>query len=211
VGGVKEKQTNRPHYQTCFTTPTTIVANHVCDTNTLTNYKLSISRCTVLGSFFQTSNTMTQQADAWDSELYAKHGYFVPKESGTIVKLLDLQLTDVVLDLGCGAGRLSLHLQSQCQHLTGVDASARMIEAARQKGVEHVRVANATRLIEDGIEKEYYDKVFSNACLHWIKDEHQDNHIQSVYACLKPGGKFVFKMGAHQKYCCHSYGIDRCT
>jgi SAM-dependent methyltransferase len=42
-----------------------------------------------------------------------------------------------------------------------------------------------------------WDKVFSNAALHWIlcKPETRDDVIRAVHSALKPGGTFVFEMG----------------
>ncbi|RKP09097.1 S-adenosyl-L-methionine-dependent methyltransferase [Thamnocephalis sphaerospora] len=136
--------------------------------------------------------------DDWSPELYAKHAYFVPKETERIVSLLDLNKDDTVLDLGCGDGPLTLQLQQQCRKLTGVDASARMIEAARKRGVLDARVADASDLAAAGIEEQAYDKVFSNACLHWVKEDRQDAMIDGVWHCLKDGGRFALEMGGHQ-------------
>ena len=48
-----------------------------------------------------------------------------------------------VLDVGCGAGRHSLHLQRRCLRVTAMDSSPRIAELARMRGVKDVRVADA--------------------------------------------------------------------
>ena len=50
-----------------------------------------------------------------------------------------------VLDVGCGAGRHSLYLQSRGLHVTAIDMSPRIAELAKARGVKDVRVANACR------------------------------------------------------------------
>ena len=40
-----------------------------------------------------------------------------------------------VLDIGCGAGRVSLHLQERGQHVVALDASRRAVRSARLRGV----------------------------------------------------------------------------
>jgi SAM-dependent methyltransferase len=50
-----------------------------------------------------------------------------------------------VLDVGCGAGRVSLHLQGRGQEVMATDASALAVRAARARGVRQVR----TLAVED--------------------------------------------------------------
>lgn len=48
-----------------------------------------------------------------------------------------------VLDVGCGAGRHALYLRRRGFLVTGIDASPRVAELARKRGVEDVRVVDA--------------------------------------------------------------------
>jgi SAM-dependent methyltransferase len=41
-----------------------------------------------------------------------------------------------------------------------------------------------------------FDAVFSNAAIHWMKDD-PDAVISGVWRALKPGGRFVAEMGGH--------------
>lgn len=50
------------------------------------------------------------------------------------------------IDLGCGAGRLELYLQSQGCAVTGIDNSPLAIEVCRRRGVEDARLLSVTRL-----------------------------------------------------------------
>ena len=45
-----------------------------------------------------------------------------------------------VLDLGCGAGRVGLHLQSRGHKVVGVDVSPLAVEIARRRGLDDVRL-----------------------------------------------------------------------
>ena len=74
--------------------------------------------------------------------------------------------------------------------VTGVDASASMIAAARERGID-ARVCAA----EDLAFSLEFDAVFSNAGLHWVRG--QDAMLSGVHRALKPGGRFVAEMGGH--------------
>jgi SAM-dependent methyltransferase len=74
--------------------------------------------------------------------------------------------------------------------VTGVDASADMIEAAKAKGLK-VRKLDAERLDFSN----EFDAVFSNAALHWMLDP--DAVIAGVVRALKPEGRFVGEFGGH--------------
>ncbi|HTJ30451.1 MAG TPA: class I SAM-dependent methyltransferase, partial [Acidobacteriaceae bacterium] len=72
--------------------------------------------------------------------------------------------------------------------VTGLDASPEMLEKAHERGLRAV-LGNAERLLFAG----EFDAVFSNAALHWVRD--QDAMLTGVYRALKPGGRFVAEMG----------------
>jgi SAM-dependent methyltransferase len=47
-----------------------------------------------------------------------------------------------VLDVGCGGGRVCLHLQQRGQEVVGVDISAGAVEVCRRRGVRDVRLCS---------------------------------------------------------------------
>ena len=51
-----------------------------------------------------------------------------------------------VLDVGCGAGRHSLHLQGKGFDVLGMDESPLAIETCRLRGLQHTRVMSITRV-----------------------------------------------------------------
>lgn len=96
-----------------------------------------------------------------------------------------------ILDLGCGTGDLAHALAGLGAEVTGLDASAEMITAARSKYPSiRFTVGDGQRFT---IEGEPYDAVFSNAALHWMPDAY--GVIDSVWNALKPGGRFVAEFG----------------
>ncbi|KAM7224542.1 S-adenosyl-L-methionine-dependent methyltransferase [Rhypophila decipiens] len=103
---------------------------------------------------------------------------------------LDPQKDDFILDIGCGDGVLDLqiaHITSQGSGgLYGIDSSKAMIEAAKQKCAGTERCS-----FQD------FDKVFSNAAMHWIlrPESKREVFFTGVKNALKPGGTFAFEMG----------------
>jgi SAM-dependent methyltransferase len=54
-----------------------------------------------------------------------------------------------VLDVGCGAGRIALHLQDLGHEVVGVDLSPGAVETSRRRGVRDVRELSITRIGPD--------------------------------------------------------------
>jgi len=52
----------------------------------------------------------------------------------------------IVLDIGCGAGRVALYLQSQGHEVVGIDSAPGAIEACKNRGLNDVRLMSATKL-----------------------------------------------------------------
>jgi SAM-dependent methyltransferase len=55
-----------------------------------------------------------------------------------------------VLDLGCGAGRVGLHLQSRGHEVVGIDVSPLAVEIARRRGLADVRLGTLDSTLRTG-------------------------------------------------------------
>ena len=100
-----------------------------------------------------------------------------------------------IVDLGCGAGHLTRRLH-QVLHLadtTGVDRSARMLEAAQRDPLPaglRFEAGTIESFAADGM----YDLIFSNAAFHWVEDH--PALIRRLFAALRPGGQMAFQAPA---------------
>jgi SAM-dependent methyltransferase len=96
-----------------------------------------------------------------------------------------------VLDLGCGAGHLSLHLaQSGASDVLGVDVSESMLEVARLRR-SHPRITYRRCAIEDlQFEAARFDLVVSSLAFHYVAD--YARVVQNVAEWLAPGGMLAF-------------------
>ena len=103
------------------------------------------------------------------------------------MELLAARPGEAILDLGCGDGALTEKIAATGAVMTGADASAAMVAAARARGLD-VREVSGDALPFDG----EFD-AFSNAALHWMPQAKAV--IASVHRALRPGGRFVAEMG----------------
>lgn len=109
-----------------------------------------------------------------------------------VMRLLNPQKGQKILDIACGQGVLC-RLLAQCgAEVTGVDAAAELIQAARRHGPEtiHYHIADAARL--DFLPDSCFD---SAACILAIQNI---NPIQPVFTeaarVLMPGGRLIIVM-----------------
>jgi trans-aconitate methyltransferase len=135
---------------------------------------------------------MSSQTKSWNSELYQSSHSFVWEYGCDLLGLLAAKPDERILDLGCGTGQLTAEIAKCGALMTGADSSAEMIARARKNyPAVSFDVADATKLPY----REEFDAVFSNAALHWIRD--QPVAVRSIAQALKPGGRLVFEMGGH--------------
>ncbi len=124
----------------------------------------------------------------WNPETYARNARFVSDLGEPLLDLLRLAPGEKALDLGCGDGALTEKLLAAGGLVLGVDASAEQVRAARERGIN----AQVCR-VEDLPFHEEFDSVFSNAVLHWVKD--QATALSRIFRSLKPGGRLVAELG----------------
>ncbi len=129
----------------------------------------------------------------WDAETYDRVSAPQLRWGLEVLERLPLRGDEIVLDAGCGPGRLTERLLQRLPHgrVVGVDASAAMVAKARERlgGQAEVRVVDLTELVLE----EPVDAVFSNAVFHWIADH--DRLFRALHEALRPGGRLVAQCG----------------
>lgn len=102
-----------------------------------------------LWQFFETgqADLWNERDDGYRSAEEVSWYFTTPREFLSIEKraLKFARGTLCVLDVGCGAGRMSLHLQKRGLKVTAIDISQRIVELARERGVQDARVVDVSR------------------------------------------------------------------
>lgn len=134
--------------------------------------------------------SMATETLSWNSELYQSSHAFVWQFGRDLLAILAPKPGERILDVGCGTGQLTADIANAGAEVVGLDLSAEMIAAASANFPQlRFEVADITAANYRG----EFDAVFSNAALHWVRD--QNAAIGAIARALRPGGRFVFEMG----------------
>jgi trans-aconitate 2-methyltransferase len=132
----------------------------------------------------------------WDADEYHRVSGPQVAMAQAVLDRLQLAGDEVVLDAGCGSGRVTALLLERLPRgrVIAVDSSAQMVARARSElagAAADVRHADLVELrLAPG---ECVDAVFSNAVLHWVGDH--DALFARLAAALRPGGRMSVQCG----------------
>lgn len=106
----------------------------------------------------------------------------------------------LVLDLGCGTGKMTRRMAGAGYDMIGVDNSMEMLEIARQEDAEHILY-----LLQDMRSFELYGTVraiYSSCdCMNYLLEEDDIRTVlQLANNYLDPGGLFLFDLNTPYKY-----------
>ena len=103
-----------------------------------------------------------------------------------------------ILDAGCGSGPLSAALRAKGAVVTGIDASAAMVDLARQRLGEdadvHVADLGAPLPFADA----EFDDVVASLVLHYLED--WAGPLSELRRVLKPGGRLMVSVNHPSAY-----------
>ena len=131
----------------------------------------------------------------WDGRSYDRISAPMEALGREVLDRLPLRGDEVVLDAGCGSGRVTAALAERLPRgrVIGVDGSAEMLEVARERlgpGVELLHQDLVALELPEPV-----DAVLSTATFHWIADH--ETLFARLFAALRPGGRLVAQCGGH--------------
>ena len=113
------------------------------------------------------------------------------------------QKPELVLDLGCGTGRMTLELAKRGYDMTGIDYSPEMLGIARDEAEN--KGQDILWLCQDMREFELYGTVDATVCcldcINHLENEYDlEKCLSLVHNYLIPDGIFVFDINAKNKF-----------
>lgn len=133
----------------------------------------------------------------WDARTYDRVAEPQTRWGRAVLDRLPLVGDERVLDAGCGSGRVTELLAARLPrgHVVALDASAAMIETARERLAP---LAERVEFVVADLElplplAEPVDAVLSTATFHWVPDH--DALFANLAAVLRPGGWLVAQCG----------------
>jgi trans-aconitate methyltransferase len=133
----------------------------------------------------------------WNAADYAQHSAGQERWARELIPLLELRPDDRVLDIGCGDGRITSTIAALVPQgsVVGVDSSDDMVRHASTLTNGATNLTFAQRDARDLGFQEEFTAVFSNAVLHWIRD--QQEVVDQIARALRPSGRVLVQCGGH--------------
>jgi trans-aconitate 2-methyltransferase len=130
---------------------------------------------------------------SWDASSYDRVGGPMTAMATAVVDRLALEGHEVVLDAGCGTGRVTELLLARLPRgrVLAVDADADMVRVAQQNLGNRTEVRRGDLL--DLALDEPVDAVLSTATFHWVLDH--PRLFGCLFTALRPGGRLVAQCG----------------
>jgi trans-aconitate 2-methyltransferase len=133
--------------------------------------------------------------DLWHPALYDAYGSTEPssvvrREENELVRLLDPQPGERILDLGCGTGHLTAQIAARGAEVVGMDHSPAMVAEAKR------HYPDLTFLVGDGQDFSVgspFHAVFSHCALQWMRRD-PGAVVRNVHRALLPGGRFIAEL-----------------
>ena len=114
---------------------------------------------------------------------------------GTFIDLCDLESSDIVLDVGCGTGKIICSICDMVKEGHGMDISEEMLSF-----IDKDKYKNLFLKIGDITNTDYKDNTFDKITArlifhHLVNEENLKKAIMECYRILKPNGRIIISEG----------------
>jgi ubiquinone/menaquinone biosynthesis C-methylase UbiE len=111
-----------------------------------------------------------------------------------LIKTLNICPKDDVLEVGCGAARVGVHLAPRCRHWTGADVSGNMLRFAAS-ALQHMQNTSLHKLNGfdlSGLADNSADVAYCTAVFMHLDEWDRFRYVQEFHRVLRPGGRVYF-------------------
>ena len=144
-------------------------------------------------------NVWNKLSDSLDKAVYHVTGKateqqlreFGLQDARKIIQRTNISNNDIVLEIGCGVGRLGYPMAQFCKQWIGCDVSSNMIGFAKERLKEKTNV----RFIElsgndlSSVESNSVDVVYCSVVFMHLEEWDRYNYVKEAYRVLKKGGR----------------------
>jgi SAM-dependent methyltransferase len=136
-------------------------------------------------------------AQWWDGRIGDGNDFQIVLIEPAVHRLLDARRGEHILEIACGAGRLSRQLAQRGASVLAVDQSERFLECARRRteagaGIDYRNVDATDRPALLALGEGRFDKAVANMAL--MDMPRIEPLMGALFQLLKPGGCFVFSV-----------------
>ena len=141
-------------------------------------------------------NTSVLKYD-WDALTYDNISDVIESWGLDLIERLNLKGNEIVLDAGCGSGRLTKIISTKLPKgkVFAVDLDSSMIKLANERLGKISNVKFIQSNICDIELQDKIDVIFSNAVLHWISNHRKV--FEHFWQILKPNGQLSIQCGGY--------------
>ena len=134
----------------------------------------------------------------WDAKTYDRISDVIESWGDKTIKRRKWKGNEIVLDAGCGSGRLTKILSIKVPHgkVFAVDFDLSMLRLAKENLAKISNIQFIKMDISEIKLAEKVDVVFSNAVLHWILNHKKV--FEQFWQILKPRGQLLIQCGGHK-------------
>ena len=112
----------------------------------------------------------------------------------TLDRFVGINPSDIVLEIGCGVGRVGKILSRRCSKWIGTDISSRMLQYAteRLRGLENVALIELSTVSLKEVSDNLADVVYCTVVFMHLYEWDRYKYVQEAFRVLKPGGRCFF-------------------
>ncbi len=135
---------------------------------------LDVARCAILGSLEESEFARTAAITCRDLEA-----------------TVGIRQSDVILEIGCGIGRVGTVLAPRCREWIGCDVSSNMLDFAKDRlsGLDNIRLVEISGFDLAPIEASTVDMVYCHVVLMHLWPGDRYGYIVEAMRVLRPGGR----------------------